>query len=417
MKLLTQYSWINLLVMIMIFMLSCAVLYQLTHYILIREMDADLSGIEKKVSSYAARYQALPAGYPLDEEKISFEPTGSLQAARSLALVQLFSEREGKMHNFRQLVFPLQVSGEWYRVRVAKPVEGMHHLSRALIAVSVVTILVTILISLWLHRLLLRKLWKPFYASLGIMRSFQLGRTNDLHFPATNIAEFSFMNESLLMATRKAEQDYLLLKEFTENASHEIQTPLSVIRSKLDMLIQDKELSEKQSELAKAAYAAIKRLSRLNQSLLLLAKIENQQFNNSRRISLPEKITEKIQQFHELWLSRDITVTTRLQESYLCINPELLDILLNNLFSNASNHNIPSGLISIELSPNSLKVANTGSRHALDGQRLFSRFYKESVNSNHNGLGLSIIKQISKVSSMQASYQFIGNQHAFLISW
>ncbi len=417
MKLLTKYSMVNLLVMAGIFLISSLVLYLLTQVILIHEMDGDLGGIEEKVNVYVKQYKTLPQGYPLDEERINFVLTGQQKTESSSELVQLYSSREKKMHNFRKLVFPLWFNNNWYRVTVAKPIEGMHHLSRALITISITTILAAILISIGLNTFVLRRLWKPFYASMDIMRNFKLGRTASLSFPKTKTEEFAFMNESLLLATEKAERDYLLLKEFTENASHEMQTPLSIIRSKLDMLIQEKDLSEKQSELVRGAYAAIKKLSRLNQSLLLLAKIENQQFNNTQSLNLKEAAEEKILQFQELWQSHNITVNYELQESYINMSPELLDILLNNLFSNASNHNVPSGFISIQLGQNQFAISNTGIPGALDEKRLFSRFYKEEVNSNSNGLGLSIIKQISRVSSIASLYQFNSNMHSFILNW
>jgi signal transduction histidine kinase len=417
MKLLTKYSLVNLLAMVVIFLISSGAIYFLTQVILIREMDADLTGIEKKVSLYIKEYNKLPQGYALDEEKIQFEPTGNYSVTRSYEVAQLYSEREKKIHNFRKLVYPLWFNNTWYKVTVAKPIEGMHHLSRALITISLTTILATILISIVLNGFLLRRLWRPFYASMDIMRSFKLGATSSLNFPATSIQEFAFMNESLLLATEKAEQDYLLLKEFTENASHEMQTPLSIIRSKLDMLIQEHTLSKKQSELASEAYASIKKLSRLNQSLLLLAKIENQQFNKTEAINLELIVQEKITQFQELWQSRNIKVTYKLQNSFISINPNLLEILLNNLFSNASNHNTPDGTIFIELKPGYFAISNTGQPEALNEKLVFSRFYKASVNSNSNGLGLSIIKQIAKVSDITVSYQYAGNMHSFSLSW
>lgn len=417
MKLLTKYSLVNLLAMVVIFLISSGAIYFLTQVILIREMDADLTGIEKKVSLYTKEYNKLPQGFALDEEKIKFESTGNYPATRSYEVTQLYSEREKKIHNFRKLVYPLWFNNTWYKVTVAKPIEGMHHLSRALITISLTTILATILISIVLNGFLLRRLWRPFYAAMDIMRSFKLGATSSLKFPATTIQEFSFMNESLLLATEKAEQDYLLLKEFTENASHEMQTPLSIIRSKLDMLIQEHTLSKKQSELASEAYASIKKLSRLNQSLLLLTKIENQQFNKTEAIHLEITVQEKILQFQELWQSRNIKVTYQLQNSFIYINPDLLEILLNNLFSNASNHNIPNGTIFIELKSGHFTISNTGLPVALNEKRIFSRFYKESVNSNSNGLGLSIIKQIAKVSEITVSYQYAGNMHSFSLNW
>ncbi len=224
------------------------------------------------------------------------------------------------------------------------------------------------------------------------------------------------MNESLQLATGKARQDYLLLKEFTENASHEIQTPLSIIRSKLDIMIQDEALSQKQSELAKEAYSSIKKLSRLNQSLLLLAKIDNQQFGDKEEIDLSKKVKEKIDDFRELWCSHNLPCTSEIQESSCSMNPELLDILLNNLFSNAGNHNVPNGFIRITLEKNKLTVCNSGAG-PLDEKKLFTRFYKTSVNSSHNGLGLSIIKQITKISGINIAYCYHDNAHSFIVTF
>ena len=416
-KLLTRFSVVNLMVMVAIFLLSSIVLYQLTKIILIREMDDDLGGIENKIRGYVTEFNKLPEAYPFDEERMNFLLSDQLPTARSFELTQLYSYREKKMHNFRKLTFPLRFNNNWYQVTVAKPLEGMRHLSSALIKISLGTILLFILITVFLNKLLLRRLWKSFYASMTIMRNFRLGKTTSLSFPDTSIAEFAFMNESLLVATQKAELDYLLLREFTENASHEMQTPLSVIRSKLDMMIQEKDLSERQSELARGAYASIKKLSRLNQSLLLLAKIENQQFSNIQKINLKEKLEEKIVQFQELWQNHDITVKYNGVESDILMSPDLLDILLNNLLSNAINHNIPSGKILIDLEPHQLTISNTGLPVSLDEKRLFMRFYKESVNSNHNGLGLSIVKQISKISSINTIYQFTGKMHSFSLKW
>ena len=417
MKLLTRFSLVNLIVMVAIFLASSLIIYKFTQVILIREMDADLKGVEEKVETYVKQYNRMPTGFPLDEEMISFANTGPQKVNRHSELTQMFSRREDKMHNFIRLDFSLWFNNSWYKVTIAKPLEGMHHLSKALITISVLTILIIIIISVVLNSILLRRLWRPFYKSMDIMRSFKLGSTDLPAFPKTSINEFSFMNDSLAIAIDKARQDYLTLKEFTENASHEIQTPLSIIRAKLDMLIQEKDLSKNQSELVREAYTSIKKLSRLNQSLLLLAKIENQQFDNKQIMNLQEKVEEKIDQFRELWQNKDITIRSSLAESYLKISPELLDILLNNLFSNASNHNEPLGEIAIALKQNELTISNSGSNGALDEKKLFTRFYKSSVNSNHNGLGLSIIKQISKVSAINTYYQYSDNRHTFIVCW
>jgi signal transduction histidine kinase len=272
-------------------------------------------------------------------------------------------------------------------------------------------------VALLIIRFLMGRLCRPFYGAIDAMRRFKLGRNQDLRFPRTTIDEFAFMNEQLRQATEKAEQDYLLLKEFTENASHELQTPLSIIRSKLDLLIQQEELSQRQSEILQSAYAAIKKLSRLNQSLLLLTKIGNQQFNHIETISLKEKIEEKLLQFQELWQANQVQVSSRLEKTCIRASPELIDILLNNLLSNASNHNIQQGAIDIVLESNRLTVSNTGLPIPLDQKRVFMRFYKGEQHTGHNGLGLSIIKQICEVSAITPSYRFAGGKHEFALAW
>jgi signal transduction histidine kinase len=417
MKLFTKYTRINLLVMVIVFLLSVASTYLLTNYVLIREMDADLAGIRDRLTDYYTQYQQLPAGHVLDEEQVTYEPAAGQMKGSEFKLVTRYSQREKKMHNFRQIVFTLPAGDHIYKITIAKPMEGLHHLFRAFLVVSLATIGITILAFLLTNRILLRRLWQPFYDALHAMQNFRLGHTNDLRFPVTTTQEFTFMNESLGMAARKAEEDYLLLKEFTENASHELQTPLSIIRSKLEMLIQEKDLSERQSEIVRSAFAAIKKLSRLNQSLLLLTKISNQQFNNLEEIPLDERIENKLGQFRELWQTSGIEVSSHLLPATIHASPELVDILLNNLFSNASNHNIPQGIIDISLESRRLSISNTGQAVPLDPKRMFTRFYKGEQHTGHNGLGLSIIKQICEVTTLRPAYQFSGNRHTFILTW
>jgi signal transduction histidine kinase len=417
MKLFTKYTRINLLVMVIVFLLSAASTYLLTNYVLIREMDADLAGIRDRLTDYYTQYHQLPTGHVLDEEQVTYEPASGQMPASEYRLVTRYSQREKKMHNFRQIAFTLPAGDHIYKVTIAKPLEGIHHLFRAFLFVSLATIGIAILAFLLTNRILLRRLWQPFYDALHAMQHFKLGNTKDLRFPATNTEEFAFMNESLGMAARKAEEDYLLLKEFTENASHELQTPLSIIRSKLEMLIQEKELSERQSEIARSAFAAIRKLSRLNQSLLLLTKIGNQQFNDLEDISLDERIENKPGQFRELWQTSGIAVSSNLTPATIRASPELIDILLNNLFSNASNHNIPQGTIDIALETRRLSISNTGLAVPLDNRRMFTRFYKGEQHTGHNGLGLSIIKQICEVTTLRPAYRFAGNRHTFIFTW
>jgi signal transduction histidine kinase len=236
-----------------------------------------------------------------------------------------------------------------------------------------------------------------------------------IDFPANQVDEFTFMNETVQKATNQARHDYVILKEFTENASHEMQTPLAIIRSKLDLFIQNENLSEDQSKTMQSAYLAVERLSRLNSSLLLLAKIGNNQYAETSPINFKQKLEEKIEAFHELWQSQNISVNASLTDASVTMNQELADILLNNLLSNATRHNFTGGSITIDLNPKQLRITNSSLQKDLNSPYLFSRFYKQDGKGN-NGLGLSIIKQICDISGLEIQYVFENSKHSFVIS-
>ena len=261
----------------------------------------------------------------------------------------------------RTIEFNVNANGKWYLVSVSKSLQGTDNLIRTIIFITLTLILLILIATFIINRIVLRRLWQPFYNTLHTMQQFKLSNTQTLSFTNSNIEEFELLNTTLSNAIGKAQQDYQTLKEFTENASHELQTPLAVIRSKLDILIQNERLSEHESSAIQGAYQAVHNLSRLNQSLLLLTKIENRQFEEGISIQLDKVLEDKIAQFSELWQSRNISFKTALCTATVHINPILLDILLNNLLSNATQHNVPNGSIELNLHQHNLQISNTGS--------------------------------------------------------
>ncbi len=225
------------------------------------------------------------------------------------------------------------------------------------------------------------------------------------------------MNNHFYMAAENAARDYKNLKEFSENASHEIQTPLAIIHSKLDLLVQQESLTEIQSELIRSVYISVNKLSALQKSLLLLAKLDNRQFYQNSEIRLDEKLKNKIEEFQDFWKSRGITTNVEMGAAKININTELLEILLNNMMSNATRHNITNGLINIKLNQGMLEITNTGINKPLDTEKLFKRFYKDIPTGDNNGLGLSIVKEICAVTYMHVSYTFRNQQHCFCLAW
>ena len=413
MKLFTKYTRVNLLATIIIFLLSVVAFYFAIRFIVIDQVDNDLRIEEREIETYVKEHNALPEPIPVKDQKISYSLTGDQSHKRRFTTITIKGERD----SFRILQFAIMVNEKNYLATVAKSLEGTDDLANSILLISLATILLIMGASLIINRVLLKRLWQPFYNSLDVLRNFRVDKKQSLDFPSTQIDEFTFMNQTIQKTTNQAQQEYSLLKEFTENASHEMQTPLAIIRSKLDLLIQDENLSEGQSKTMQSAYSAIEKLSRLNQSLLLLAKIENNQFAETTNINLKQKLEEKLDAFHELWQNQNISVSSSLGDATVSLNNELTDILLNNLLSNATRHNFSNGSIKIVLKEKTLEISNSSKEKELNSKQMFLRFFSQDKKSRYNGLGLSIIKQICDVSGFTIRYLFTGNEHRFVLSW
>ena len=241
---------------------------------------------------------------------------------------------------------------------------------------------------------------------------------NIVQLQHTSTKEFAELNKTVQMMTDKAKQDYESLKNFTDNASHEMQTPLAIINSKLDVLIQDESLSEFQMRQLQGVYDALDRLSNLNQSLLLLTKIENSQFNEQENISLDDLVREKLIQFEELSAAKKLVITTDIQQVNISGNKKLNDILIGNLLNNAIRYNVTGGSIAVKLTDEALLISNSSFLPALDSDQVFQRFYRHAdTRQDGNGLGLSIVKQICAMAGYNISYSYFNNLHQFKIAF
>lgn len=247
-------------------------------------------------------------------------------------------------------------------------------------------------------------LFKPFRKTLEKIKHFKLYDKQYIEAEQTGVKEFDDLNLFVEKMTRKAITDYKNLKEFAENASHELQTPLAIAKGKLELLTETG-LNEEQYHYVGSVETTIKKLSRLSESLALLTKIENHEFSNGESVDLSALITSSINNFkefidlYELRLSTNITngVTIRM-------HPVLADILWTNLFQNAIKHNKKQGRIRIELTKDKLTVSNTGDELNFPPEALFERFRKADQNSGSIGLGLSIIGNIVNQNGMAIHY-------------
>jgi hypothetical protein len=280
MKLFTKYSRISIIATIGVFLLASGAFFFSLRYVLISQIDEDLKIEESEIRTFVKMHDQLPESIPVQDQMISFTPRTNSSTKRYFKSLFIADPNEGNSEHFRQLQFSVFAGGRWYTAAVSKSLEETDAIVESVILITSVTILCLLIMSFIINRVALKRLWQPFYQTLTSVRDFKVSRDQPLTLSSSQIDEFNFMNQTLERITGQAQVDYRSLKTFSENASHELQTPLAVIRSKLDLLIQDENLTEQQSIALQSTYNAIQKLTTLNQTLLLLAKIENRQFEN-----------------------------------------------------------------------------------------------------------------------------------------
>jgi len=265
-----------------------------------------------------------------------------------------------------------------------------------------------------LQRMMSKKLWKPFYDTLDKIEGFKLESGQKPDFEQTTTIEFSRLNEKLNGLMVDNITIYKQQKEFIENASHELQTPLAVFKSQLDILLQQPGLTQSNTEIIRSLYAVSARMTRLNKNLLFLARIDNAQLSNMEVVDFVKILHDQLLYLRELAESEGLTVHVETGNSLnLKANKLLVESLINNMVVNAIRHNVKEGTINIKVDNSGLKVSNTGVPYALDPNKIFRRFSRSSEEKKGNGLGLAIVQQICIMHGWEVGYNYENNLHVF----
>lgn len=258
--------------------------------------------------------------------------------------------------------------------------------------------------------LLSRYVLSPFRKTIKAIREFDITKKEKLQLTPTTTKEFKELNSFVTEMTDKAVAEYTAVREFSENASHELQTPLAVMQSKLDLLAETN-INEPQAMLIADMQNAIEKLTRINRSLTLLTRLENLEFKHSN-IRFCTVTREVLEMYNDRIELKQLKVNSKIGTGVnLNIHPTLAEIMVTNLISNAIRHNIEGGSITMELTEERLHIANTGLPPELPVQELFQRFRKSNQSAESTGLGLAIVKQICQVCSFEINYEYREGWH------
>jgi signal transduction histidine kinase len=330
----------------------------------------------------------------------------------------IFDDNEKEMAIFRLLHSTIILNNHAYSIEILRSSLEYEELFKGLFIGFLAIMILSASAFFTINYYISKNLWKPFFQTLEILKKFNPTDEAEPLFPRTNIVEFKQLNGSVESLTGKLATDFKSQKQFSENASHEMQTPLAIMQSKIELLFQSDKLGEEELNNIKVLGDMINRISRLNKSLLLLSKIENNQYIPDENVQLNVIIQESLLLFDEYILMKKISIHQEMANDVkLNINIDLCETLVNNLMQNAVRHTIIGGEIIIALSHEALFISNSSEGDPLNPSEIFKRFSKGTEGNDSMGLGLSIAQQIVKVSRMELVYDFKNKLHVFTLKF
>ncbi len=417
MKSFVAYQRFNTLTAIIILLMGSIAFYGVLQYVLIRQLDESLKAEQQEVSAYVQQYHQLPVIQNTKNQWIIVDSSVIALPKHKFRTITAFNKAEQEMREIRQLQFHLQVGNRHYLVKVNKSQAETEDLLQLIAILAFGMIALLLVLNFFVNRKLVNKLFKPFQQTITAIREYKIGQSQPLQLPGSPITEIHLLNGSLNEMSQRIYTEYRSLKSFTENAAHEMQTPLAVIRSSIESMIQQNNLDELGVQQLMAIDDNMQKLIKLHQSLLLLAKIENNQFALNETVHLDQIIRNKCEEKAAFIEARQLTIQRQLVPVTVLFHQQLTEILINNLLNNAIRYTAQNGQIAIVLTANSFTIRNTATQGSLDTEKVFKRFYRPQQQTEGTGLGLAIVHEICRLAEWHIQYTFEQNEHCFIIQF
>lgn len=324
----------------------------------------------------------------------------------------MFYQKKNGLITFRQLKADFMHQEKPYRLTSYISTLETQHLTIGVFIILAFIFGIILISIVVFNRKSSARLWQPFYKTIHSLKGYNIENNEPIALQWSTISEFQELNHAIVQLSQRNLRSFQSQKQFIENASHEMQTPLAIIQTKIELLIQHPELDKQEASLISAIYETTNRLSRLNKTLLLLAKIDNGQFPEQENIQVAPLLEKMVAYFTELYGIKMPKVTINFNDPlYVQANLPLLEILFSNLIKNAIVHNVPDGFMHLTLGKNNFKIENSGKALSVDPEMLFERFSKGTYHEHHIGMGLSIVKQVCDKYGFKIHYIYHDQVH------
>lgn len=318
---------------------------------------------------------------------------------------------------YRRLEKEVIIKGKAYKLVVRMSLVENNDLIKVIGLVQIAVSILLVMGLLLLNRSLSRRLWKPFYKTLDQLKAYEIDKSGSISTEESKITEFNDLNKTVSHLVERNRQTYLQQKEFIENASHELQTPISIFQSKLDSLMQSPVMSQTEADTIMELESTAQRMARLNKNLLLLSKIDNDQFMDREDVDVMALINSQVALLGDVAVATGLAVETHLDPLVIHANRTLVEVLVSNLFNNSIRHSTNGGVIRIVIADKTLSISNPGVDRRVDLDRMTQRFSKDSGDPSSIGLGLAIVKKICDSAGFKLYYEFRASIHTFSVTF
>ena len=413
MKLLHHTALNQLLLAIPLVVIGTTIGYFAVRHAVNEELDEQLEHhaelLEKRIRSGETSFSD-----PAPDQLFALLPTTSTNVSYVDSI--LYNTAEEEDIPWRMIRYPVELqTGEKATLVLGRASLESDDLVKVL-AYVIAGLLVLVFIGNFLvDRWLNGRLWKPFHQTLDALKNFHTDSPRD-ELPRTSISEFSAMNDAVNAMMAKIQRDFSAQKRFSEQAAHELRTPLAIMQVKLDELIQVPELGKVEADMIEVLFQARERMGRTVQNMLLLARIGNQEFDPAP-VDWQALFTDQATVLQELMEQRGVHFTQHQERPCeLKMHPLLAELVVSNLLRNAVQHNHHGGYINLRIGLDEFAFSNSGPVLSVDPESLFDRFAKGDPSSSGTGLGLSMVKEACDNAGLDLQYTEVGGVHAVVVS-
>jgi signal transduction histidine kinase len=399
--------------------IAVLILFTVAIYFIVNSMlDHDLN---QRLHSMKSRIvNSYPGGALRIFPFVEIEPVASMPPGKSSILrdTVIYNEREHEDEVFREYISYHELQQVPHKITVRLSLiekEDMISAFGLMFGISSVFLLIALFV---LNKKTTSAIFAPFYTTLSLLQNFSLRTTTPFVPEATEIEEFAELNAIVSGLVTRARKEYSSIKEFSENASHELQTPLAIVKSKLDLLIQKENLDDEEKQWIESMYQNVGRLTHLNKALLLLSQIETAGYFESSELDFARELRSELDTIAPIAEFKHVAITCSLVASLpVRANPVLINILIKNILSNAIRHNNEHGSMAVRLDARTFSVENTGPAPTTETANLFDRFRKESPSADSVGLGLAVVKEICTLYHYGITYEFVRGVHSVTVTF